>query len=164
MLKALRRRVLRALSYVFSDGVARRLSRVFSRKLVEEIRIRTTDDFLEILLRGMDLAFALSRSYRKDNLERFRARYVFATRDGKVGATAQFEDGDMKVSDGASDDFTVRVRFKDAAALRRFLFSEKQDVLDSVLNNEVELDGNLNYIYKFGYMAHDLDRRLELEA
>lgn len=164
MLKALRRRVLRALSYVFSDGLSKRLSRVFSRKLVEQIRTRTTDDFLGMLLRGMDLAFALSRSYRKNNLERFRARYVFATSDGKVGATAQFEDGDMKIFDGAADDFTVRVRFKDAASLRRFLFAEKQDVLDSLLNNEVELDGNVNYIYKFGYMARDLERRLGFAA
>ena len=90
---------------------------------------------------------ALSRSYREDNLEGFRARYVFATSDGKVGTTACFENGDMKVFEEAADDFTVRVRFKDAAALRRFLFAENQDVLNSLLNNEVELDGNLNYIY-----------------
>jgi hypothetical protein len=32
------------------------------------------------------------------------------------------------------------------------------------LNNEVEIDGNLNYIYKLGYMAHDLERRLGLVA
>ena len=89
---------------------------------------------------------------------------MFATTDGKVGATAQFEDGDMKVSGEAADDFTVRVRFKDAAALRRFLFAQKQDVLDSLLNNEVELDGNVNYIYKLGYMARDLERRLGLAA
>jgi len=164
MLRTLRRKVLRALSSLFSDRVARGLSRIFSRKLVEQLRTRATDDFLAALLRGMDLAFALSRSYREANLERFRARYVFATTDGKVGATAQFEDGDMKVSGEAADDFTVRVRFKDAAALRRFLFAQKQDVLDSLLNNEVELDGNVNYIYKFGYMARDLERRLGLAA
>jgi hypothetical protein len=54
----------------------------------------------------------------------------------------------------------VRVRFTDGAALRRFLFAEDQDILDSLLANEVELTGNLNYIYKFGFMARDLQRRL----
>jgi hypothetical protein len=162
MLRVLRRRVLRALSRIFSDKMADRLSRFMSRKLVEQLRTRATDAFLDKLLRGMDIAFALNRSYREHNLARFRARYVFATRDGEVGSTVRFEDGEMKVSRKAEDDFTVRVRFKDAAALRRFLFAEKQDVLDSVLNNEVELDGNLNYIYKFGYMARDLERRLGL--
>jgi hypothetical protein len=164
MLKTLRRKALRALSKIFSDNIAHRLARLLSRKLAEQLRTQATDDFLETLLRSMDIAFALSSSYRKDNLEGFRARYVFATSDGKVGATARFENGDLKVFAEASDDFTVRVRFKDPAALRRFLFAENQDVLTSLLNNEVELDGNLNYIYKFGYMARDLEQRLGLAA
>lgn len=164
MLRTLRRRVLRALSNLFSDRTADRLARLFSRRFAEQVRTRATDDFLEVLLRSMDIAFALNRSFRKANLERFRARYVFATSDGKVGATACFEHGDMKVSDRAERDFTVRIRFKDAAALRRFLFAEDQDVLDSLLANEVELDGNLNYVYKFGFMARDLERRLGLAA
>lgn len=164
MLKTLRRKVLRLLSRAFSEQTAHRMARFLSRKLVDQLRNKTTDKFLELLLRSMDIAFALGRSYREGNLEGFRARYVFATRDGKVGATAEFEDGDMKVSDQATDDFTARVRFKDAEALRRFLFAEKQDVLDSLLRDEVELDGNLNYVYKFGYMARDLQERLGLAA
>ena len=53
MLRTLRRKVLRALSSLFSDRVARGLSRNFSRKLVEQLRTRATDDFLAMLLRGM---------------------------------------------------------------------------------------------------------------
>ncbi|TMQ20458.1 MAG: hypothetical protein E6J90_11520 [Deltaproteobacteria bacterium] len=164
MLKTLRRKVLRVLSKLFSDRMAERLARRLSRRFVDQLRDRATDEFLEILLRSMDIAFALSGTYRKNNLDKFHARYVFATRDGKVGATADFADGDMKVSDEAKDDFTVRIRFKDAAALRRFLFAEKQDVLTSVLDNEVEIDGNVNYVYKLGYMANDLERRLGMAA
>jgi hypothetical protein len=165
MLRALRRKVLRTLSRIFSDRTAHRLTRLFSRRFVEQLRNKATDDFLLVLLRSMDIAFAISRSYREDNLQEFRARYVFTTKDGEVGATVRFDDdGDMKVSDEAADEFTVRVRFKDAAALRRFLFAEKQDVLDSVLRDEIEIDGNLNYVYKFGYMARDLERRLGLAA
>ena len=44
--------------------------------------------------------------------------------------------------------------------MNAFLFSRDQDILDSLLANDVELDGNLNYIYKFGFMARDLGRRL----
>ena len=55
---------------------------------------------------------------------------------------------------------TVTVTFKDSAAMRRFLFSKDQDILASLLANEVEVDGNLNYIYKLGFMARDLTRRL----
>jgi hypothetical protein len=32
--------------------------------------------------------------------------------------------------------------------------------MDSLLANEVEVEGNLNYIYKFGFMAKELLQRL----
>ena len=60
------------------------------------------------------------------------------------------------------DDWNVRVTFKNPAALRDFLFSQNQDILDSILANTVEVDGNLNYIYKFGFMARDIRKRIGL--
>jgi hypothetical protein len=48
--------------------------------------------------------------------------------------------------------------------LRAFLLSKNQDILDSVLANTVEVDGNLNYIYKFGFMVRDLIRRLGFDS
>jgi hypothetical protein len=54
----------------------------------------------------------------------------------------------------------VAVTFKDPAALRRFLFSRDQDVLARILANEIAVDGNLNYVYKFGFMVRDLVHRL----
>jgi hypothetical protein len=56
----------------------------------------------------------------------------------------------------------VAVTFKDSAALLRFLFSHDQDILDSLLSNDVAVDGNVNYIYKFAFMARDLIGRLNL--
>ena len=159
----IKEQALKALSFFFSDRIADRLTGLFSRRLVEQIRNRATDDFLKLLLRGMAVAFALSRSYR-DNIRGFSAKYVFATADGAVGASARFDGKRMHVNRKAADDWTVRVRFKDAAALRRFLFSKNQDIVDSILKNEVEVDGNINYIYKFGFMARDLERRVGLQA
>ena len=40
------------------------------------------------------------------------------------------------------------------------MFSRDQDILNSLLANDVEVDGNLNYVYKFGFMARDLGHRL----
>lgn len=40
------------------------------------------DKLLEALLRGMDLAFCLSRGYRR-NIENFKGNYLFRTRDGQ---------------------------------------------------------------------------------
>jgi hypothetical protein len=69
----------------------------------------------------------------------------------------------MTVHAEAIDDWDVKVTFKDAAALRAYLFSRNQDILDSILKNDVEVDGNLNYIYRFGFLARDLIHRLGIE-
>jgi hypothetical protein len=124
-----------------------------------------TDKFLELLLKGMDFAFSvdsafwLFRGYQQ-NIKDFRGRYVFNTRDDRVAASAVFQDGDMMVHEEALDHWDVKVTFENTQALRDFLFSRDQDIVNSLLKNEVEVDGNLNYIYKFGFMARDLGHRL----
>ena len=155
----LKRALLRLIPYIFSDKVGGFITRLWSRKLREELYGKVTDRFLELLLRGMDLAFYLSKGYRK-NIKGFEGRYLFRTADNLVAATANFKDGDMQVHEESIDDWDVRVTFKDAAALSAFIFSKDQDILDSILANDVEVDGNLNYIYKFGFMARDLGRRI----
>jgi len=132
---------------------------LWSKSLKEEILGEATDKFLEMLLKGMDLAFFISGSYRK-NIEGFRGRYLFKTADAMVEASVTFKDGDMKVNPDAIDDWDVMVTFKNHTALRDFLFSRDQDILNSILANQVEVDGNLNYIYKFGFMARDLAKRV----
>ena len=69
----------------------------------------------------------------------------------------------MHIHDGAIDDWDVMVTFKNGEALRNFIFSEKQDIFDSISENAVEVDGNLNHIFKFGFMVQDLTRRLGIE-
>jgi hypothetical protein len=56
----------------------------------------------------------------------------------------------------AIDDWDVRITFKDAPALNAFLFSKDQDIINSILANEVSVDGNLNHVYRFGFLARDL--------
>ncbi len=131
----------------------------FAQSLKREICGGATDKFLELLLTGMDLAFAFSESYRK-NIADFNATYVFCTADGQVGSTAAFSGGQMHVHTKAADRWDTKVTFRDPDALRKFLFAKDQDILNSLLTNDVEVDGNLSLIYKYGYMARDLARRL----
>ena len=141
-------------------------------KIKAEFDGKVTDKFLELLLKGMEAAFAASKNkivsifydkfkdYHK-NIEGFKGRYLFRTSDNTVLASAVFENGDMDVREDI-DDWNVRVTFKNPAALRDFLFSQNQDILDSILANTVEVDGNLSYIYKFGFMARDIRKRIGL--
>src|SRR5512133_3203 len=138
------------------------LDRIVRRKLAAlkaELEGELTDKFVELLLHGMELAFVLLASYRR-NLRGFRGSYLLRTTDGAVAAAAVFNREKMKVLDEAIPSPTVTVTFKDPGALRRFLFSKDQDILQSLMANEVQVDGNLAYIYKLGYMARDLTMRL----
>lgn len=159
----IKEQALKALSFVLSDRIANRVSRVFSRRLVEQFRGKVTNDLVKFLLEGMATAFLASRSFR-GYIQGFTARYVFTTDDGSVKTSARFDGKRMYVEDKPTGEWTVRVRFKDAKAFRRFLFGRNQDILQSILNNDVEMDGNVNYIFKFGFLARDLERRLGLQA
>lgn len=161
MASTLKRILLRPIPIIFSDSVGLYLMGLFSGGLKKELGGILTDEFLEILLRGMDLAFCLCSGYRK-NIENFRGRYLFSTADGEVLVSAVFGDGNMAVKSGIIDPWDTRITFKDAAALRSFIFSQDQDIIDSLLKDEVAVDGNLNFIYKFGFMARDLTHRLGL--
>ena len=156
----LKRILLRPIPYLFSDVAGDFTARLLSKRLREELGGTATDKFLDLLLAGMDLAFALSNGYRK-NIRDFEGRYLFRSADKHIASAAIFKDGDMQVDpEGAIDDWDVRVTFTDWKALRDFLFSGDQDILDSLLENKVEVDGNPNYIFKYGFMVRDLGRRL----
>ena len=150
---------LKPIPYILTDFIGNLITKLFSKKLRRELIGKATDFFLELLLKGMDLAFCLSKGYRK-NIKNFKGRYLFKTADNLVAAAATFENGSMDVHKDAIDNWDVVITFKDAAAFKDFIFSKNQDILDSLLKNEVEVDGNLNYIYKFGFMARDLGHRL----
>jgi hypothetical protein len=153
------RNLLRPIPYVLTDWVGTRLLRLSNKALTREFCGQMTDDFFELLLRGMDLAFCLCKDYRK-NIKDFNGKYLFRTIDGSVMTSAVFSNGDMKVLEHGIDDWDVMVQFKDAQALNRFLLSQDQDILNSLLKNEVEVHGNANYVYRYGFLARDLGRRL----
>jgi hypothetical protein len=134
----------------------------FTRSLVKEIEGEVTDKFLELLLNGLKLMFTIDKEFRQ-NIMNFQGSYLFATKDKSVETCAVFKNGRMKVYDRRTDGWDVKVTFKDAQSLKQFIFSRDQDILDSLLTNTVEVDGNLNYLYKFGFMARDLMRRLGIE-
>ncbi len=159
MASILKRTILLPIPAVLGDRPGIFLTRWLSSGLEKELCGEATDKFLELLLRGMDFAFCLCRQYRK-NILNFRGRYLFRSADHLVQVAAVFENGNMQVLDREIKDPDASVTFRDAGALRAFLLSRDQDILDSLLDNSVEVDGNLNYIYKFGYMANELRHRL----
>jgi hypothetical protein len=160
MASKLSRYVLRPIANFFR--VAEYLTEKCTRKLREQLLGTITDDFVTLLLKGMDWFFALTPDARfRRNLQDFNGRYFFKTANDTVKVSATFNNGNMRVHKDAIEDWDVKVTFKNGKAFRDFILSEKQDIIDWLSRNEVEVDGNLNHIFKFAFMARAIVGKLE---
>lgn len=160
MASRLRRFVLSPISKFFhlAEVLLKRCTKKLRNQLLGEI----TDDFVELMLKGMDWFFLLTPDVRfRENLKNFNGRYCFKTADETVMTSATFSNGNMRVHKNAIDDWDVKVTFKNPKAFRELILSEKQDIFDWLTRNEVEVDGNINHIFKFGYMARAVMGKLE---
>ncbi len=129
------------------------------KEIFESFESEVTEEFLEVLLNAMRLAYIFNRDFRKQ-IENFKGRYLFKSRDGKISIGAIFENAKMRVKEKEISDTDITVSFRNAKAIREFIFAPKPDILGSILRQDVVVDGNLNYMYKFAFMA----KRLQLMA
>lgn len=127
----------------------------FSDCLTSEV----AEEFLQLLLGLMSVVFLFDHDFRK-NIEGFNGRYQFRSKDGCITVAALFGDDRLEVREEEIPDPDITVLFKDGKALMGYLLTPKPDILGSMLRQEVSLDGNLNYLYKFAFMA----KRLQLMA
>ena len=142
-------------------------------ELIRDLSGTIADWTLENLLVVMKLAFEASNAFPAAllnlqgydaNIEGFNAVYAFATENDAVQSAAIFKDGEMLVErDPELDNWDIKVNFKDVDALWKLIFSGGTDIVESVLANDVQVYGNLNYLFKFGFMARDLKERLRAQ-
>ena len=130
---------------------------VMLKEIFESFDSEVTEEFLELLLNAMRISYIFNKDFR-NNIEGFEGRYLFKSRDGKITVAAIFENGRMNVTEKEVGDTDITVSFRNAKALREFIFSPKPDILGSILRQDVVVDGNFNYMYKFAFMA----KRLQL--
>ena len=130
-------------------------AKTLQKRFLNCIESEFAEEFLELLLKLMSLVFFLNKDFKR-NIENFNGRYLFKSRDNKITVAAIFRDNQMKVYEKIIDRTDVTVNFKDAKALMNYLLSPKPDILGSILRQDVTIDGNLNYLYKFAYMAKHL--------
>ena len=128
-------------------------------KFLKSLEDEAAETFLEMLLLFMRLKFMFDPSYRR-NIENFKGRYQFRSRDNKITVLVELDNGKMDIKETLSEDVDVTVIFKDGRSLMNFLLSQNRDVLRGLLNNEINVNGNLNYIYKFAFMANHLQLEL----
>jgi len=140
---------------IFRRWQKKRVESLFLKCLQSE----AAEEFLELLLKLMSLVFKIDRDFQK-NITGFTGRYQFRSVDNSVTVAAIFNGKDLKVKEKLIPDADVSVIFKDGSSLMNYLLATDRDVLKLMLNNEVILKGNMNYMLKFGYMANHLQLSL----
>ena len=127
------------------------------QRIQKNLETEAAEQFLSLLLKLMRLMFVFNPEYR-ENIRKFDGRYQFNSKDGKLTVGAIFKDGRLDVAQETIDNPHVTVSFRDGRTLFNFLLAPKQDILGSMLRQDIHTDGNLNYIYRFGFLA----KRLQL--
>lgn len=125
------------------------------KEIFESFDSEVTEEFLELLLNAMRISYVFNKDFRK-NIEGFEGRYLFKSRDGNITVAAIFKNGKLNVKEKEIGNTDMTVGFRNAKALRDFIFSPKPDILGSILRQDVVVDGNFNYMFKFAYMAKHL--------
>jgi hypothetical protein len=124
-----------------------------------EVTGEVLDNLLYLLLNTMSLLFLINKDYRK-NIKDFTATYVICSEDKKIDVSAIFKkipafftkkDG-MEVKDTIAENPTTTVMFKDGKAMANFLLAGNPDVIAGMLNNQLTVSGNVNYLFKFIYL------------
>jgi hypothetical protein len=125
------------------------------KRVVKAITSEMTETFLEFLLWGMRLYLFIDPDYRR-NINEFEGMLRFRDRAGRVNVLVKFAHGKMTTSEDPAPVANVTIFFKDERSLRDYIIAPKKDILNSLLHNEINIIGNFNYLYKFGFMANHL--------
>ncbi len=139
----------------FMDDALRGFLQDFRSSVESEI----AEEFLQAMLNLMKLVYSLPLKY-KENIREFQGRYQFLDRNRDITMAAIFDNGSMEVIEGVIDNPNITVSFRNGRTLMNYLLAPKQDVLLSMFRHDVQTEGNLNYLYRFGFMARQLQRLL----
>ncbi|MCJ7600760.1 MAG: hypothetical protein MUO63_04555 [Desulfobulbaceae bacterium] len=137
------------------DLITQQAQKKLWEKFQNSFSSEVAEEFLQTLLTLMQIVFVVNHEYRR-NIKNFEGRYQFCSKDGEVTIAAVFHNSRMDVMEKKIDRPDITITFRDGKTLLNFIISPRQDILGSMLRHDVVTEGNLNYLYKFGYMAKQL--------
>lgn len=164
----------------------KKAARKFYESLAELLDSMTDDTagaVLEGLLLLMKIKLGIDPEFRRNiqNFPQKTVRYLFATKSRAVNIPVEFAAGAMRwpISDGlvqrmwsrlwswwgrvrqpSAPPADVTLEFAHGRALLTYLFKygvlKNRDLLGSLLKNDIRTVGNVNYLFKFAFMANHM--------
>jgi hypothetical protein len=132
----------------------------WGQKFLHALENEAAEPVLLGLCFALKLKCAVDHDFRR-NIDRFYGQYQFISKTGHLKVVLEFDHGQVRFREGLGDKPNATIFFKDGASLVRFIIARKKDILQAMLRNELEAKGNLNYIFKLGFMANHLDREFQ---
>lgn len=163
MLAYLRDKLIAVFSFIVPTWLATFLFRCWHGRRFDIFDAKVSDKALEGLLHAMAWGILLFPDWRK-RMQGFQGTLVFAARASQdpkrepVQATAKFDGKRMIVLKEAAKSFDVKVTFSEPLELFRFVASRKHDIVEALLKNAVDTQGNINYVYRFGFLVMEMTR------
>lgn len=139
------------------------------RRFVERLKEEAAEEFLEALLQLLKVSSHLD-GYLRRSMKDFNGRIELKSKNNQIRVLADFNNGRLEGRELDPEEElrpppNASVVFKDAEAVKNFFLPKgglegRRDILRSLLKNEVKLEGNYNYIYRFGFLATHLQLQL----
>jgi hypothetical protein len=132
------------------------------RQFLKRLENNIAEVILILVLNLMNWWFKTDKEFRR-NIDGFTGRYQFRNADESFTVAALFTGKGLKVKKGLIKDEDVSVIFKNDKSLEtlmKFLLTRDPDILKLILNNEVKVEGNMNYMFRFLYIAKQLKAKL----
>jgi hypothetical protein len=139
------------------------------KRFLERLKEEAAEEFLKGLLQLLKISSHVD-GYLRQSMRDFNGRIEFKSKNNQIRVLADFNNGrleerELDPEEELQPPANTSVVFKDAEAVKNFLLPKgglkgRRDVLRSILKNEVKLEGNYNYIYRFGFLATHLQLQL----
>jgi hypothetical protein len=114
---------------------------------------------LRTLLDFLCLSYS-SNAELKKHIRNIHAKYRFSFRGLNSAVSLEIKNGRMRVFHGNIDQPHVILEFRNPEAFRNLIFSDKADILEVILKQDVVVDGNFVYLFKLLYLVKHFQIKL----
>ncbi|MCL6583427.1 MAG: hypothetical protein K6U11_07275 [bacterium] len=143
----------------FQQWQFRRAKRKFQQCVAGE----SAETFPQVLFHLIDLLFKMNPDFRK-SIQGFTGSYQFKSEDRRVAFLATFDHDRLTIEETISAEADITITFKDSRGIINTLISPRKDILKTLRENEVALQGNPNYFYKLGFLTDHIQLALNEEG